>query len=349
MSFCTKLRAALIVAFAVATTVEALYWLRVPAVHLRAGFAPSTMSLSDGGVRFARMERVTDERGRETYVRRVYDEQGGSLADEPELKTEVYVVPPTWEYLHERPQSSRFARTNERRFVANADETPPPYAVEVFVDHVAFERRHPGDRIGQDEAEIRETQSRMKEWPVAASLLRPIDAGRPWTRVRRWNHDGAPFVRDVRAPVVGVGQTVAETLGHVLSLVRPPALTVASFVLPGSRDLDDYFTRWLLDPDVAGGAEIGWFAASLAVAALCGALARRQALRRTPAARDVLFWAIVGAAFGFVGLVLVAILMPKSHVAACACGRRRAVHVETCPNCAARWPSPAATGVEVFA
>ncbi len=191
-------------------------------------------------------------------------------------------------------------------------------------------------------------ESRFHDY-VGTAILKPLDPARPHVRIYRCAEDGAFAVRDLRTPLVVGVSAAGEVFGGLLTLFRPPVLTTASFVLPGPSTLNDYGTRRLLDPDVAGGANVGWFVASLAVAALCGALARRQARLRAPAARDVLFWTVVGAALGVVGLLLMAVLLPKSHVVACACGRRRAVHVETCPTCAARWPAPEPTGIEVFA
>jgi hypothetical protein len=183
---------------------------------------------------------------------------------------------------------------------------------------------------------------------ILSTVLLPIDAGRPRLRIRTWTRGGELVVRDVRAPVVTGAQRNAELFGHLPTLLRPPALTAVSFVLPGPADLDEDGSRWLLDSDVAGGAKAGWLAVSLAIAAFCALNARSRARLRAPEKSSVLFWTLVGAALGLLGLVLFAALTRKSVVAKCACGRRRAVHVETCPACAAEWPAPTPTGVEVF-
>jgi hypothetical protein len=203
-----------------------------------------------------------------------------------------------------------------------------------------------------DETEIQRWRAKQTEddgkQDVLTTVLSPLDPARPRMRVRSWRDDGTLVVHDVRAPLATSYAVFADVVGHVPSLVRPPLFVAASFVAPGPADFDEYSDRWLLDADVAGGANVGWFAASLAVAAVCGALARRKARLVSPSTRAVLAWTVVGAALGVVGVALQDVVVRRSHVAACVCGRRRAVHVERCPACAAEWPAPTPTGVEVF-
>jgi hypothetical protein len=207
--------------------------------------------------------------------------------------------------------------------------------------------------LDPDESEIRVWSPAWKEdggmIDVVTSLLPPLDPARPRMRVRTWRGDGSLVVRDVRAPLATGYAVFWDVAGHSLSLFRPPLVVAASFAAPGPSDFDEYSSRWLLDSDVAGGADVGWFAASLGVAAVCGAFARRRARLASPTPRAVLAWTVVGASLGVVGLVLQDVLIRRSHVEACACGRRRAVRVAACPACAAEWPAPSATGVEVFA
>ena len=131
------------------------------------------------------------------------------------------------------------------------------------------------------------------------------------------------------------------------TLLRPPLLNIGSFAGPRVADWDDSHTRWLTDPIIAGGYGGGWLAGSLGIAAVCAWLARRSALVRCP--DRVALWTIAGATLGPAGLVWMRIVVAKSHVTACSCGRRRAVHVASCPSCSAAWPAPARTGIEVFA
>jgi len=166
-------------------------------------------------------------------------------------------------------------------------------------------------------------------------------------RIRWWRDDGTLTRVDANVPPITVQAKCGVALAGIATLVRPPFANVASYAGPRVADWDDSFTRWFTDPLVAGGWGGGWLTGSLVVALVCGWLARRAAVVRAPG--RVLLWTIAGAVLGVAGLVWMRLVVPRSHVAVCACGRRRAVHVASCPSCAAAWPAPARTGIEVLA
>jgi hypothetical protein len=181
------------------------------------------------------------------------------------------------------------------------------------------------------------------------SVLAPVGGTVPRIRVRWWRDDGTLVRRDVSVPSVTLEARSGLALQGLATLLRPPLANAASFAGPRVADWEDSFSRWLLDPLVAGGDGGGWLAGSLVVAALCAVLAHRTARLRLGSSPAVWAWAAAGAALGVAALVWMRLVLPRSHVAACACGRRRAVHLPKCPGCAADWPAPAPNGVEVFA
>lgn len=179
------------------------------------------------------------------------------------------------------------------------------------------------------------------------SVLAPVGGPVARLRVRRILDDGRAVSADADAlPVTTAGRVSASLVGVVAAL-RPPLLAAASFAAPPAADYADYHARWFRDGVIAGGAGTPWLALSVAIGAGCAIWARRQARLRAPG--RVAQWTALGLAAGVLVLPWMRLAMPRSHVAACACGRRRAVHVALCPSCAAAWPAPAPTGLEVFA
>lgn len=187
----------------------------------------------------------------------------------------------------------------------------------------------------------------MGDARCVTTVLPPVGGPVARLRVRRIFEDGKVLSDDVDTLPVTTGGRVAAASVGVLSWFRPPVLNAASFAGPRVEDYRDYFARWFTDGVIAGGDGAGWLAGSLAVGALCAWLVRRQALLRAP--HRATLWTALGAALGPLALVWTAIALPKSHVASCACGRRRAVHLAKCPACSSDWPAPSATGIEVFA
>ena len=183
---------------------------------------------------------------------------------------------------------------------------------------------------------------------VVATVLAPVGAPEPRVRLRTIAADGTVGEpQDVRVPAIGAAAHAAVIAAGLPSVLRPPLLNALSFAGPEVRDWRDFFDRWFRDGVVAGGHGAGWLAASIALGALCGLLARRQAKLRAPQA--VAFWTAAVAASGPIGLLWMGLVVPRAHIAACACGRRRAVHVERCPPCSAAWAAPVPTGVEILA
>ncbi len=182
-----------------------------------------------------------------------------------------------------------------------------------------------------------------------SSVLPPVGGTVPRIRVRWWRDDGTLVRRDVSVPSVTLEARSGLALEGIATLLRPPFANAASFAGPRVADWEDSFSRWLLDPLIAGGDGGGWLAGSLIVAALCAFVAHRTARLRLGSSPAVWAWTAAGAALGVAALVWMRLVLPRSHVASCACGRRRAVLVPDCPACSSKWPAPSATGIEVFA
>lgn len=197
--------------------------------------------------------------------------------------------------------------------------------------------------VDAEEAEFRTNGSER----VLVSALPPVNGTSPRMRMRVWKDDGTWLFAEISVPPITATSKCGLALDGFATMLRPPVLNAASFAGPAVRDWDDAFTRWTSDPLVAGGWGGGWFAASLAVAALCAWLAWRHASVRRP--ERALAWTIAAAALGPAGYVWMRVMVPKSHAERCACGRMRGVGVSKCAACAAAWPSPVATGIEVFA
>jgi hypothetical protein len=207
----------------------------------------------------------------------------------------------------------------------------------IFVRRDGIERRV---ALADDEMQVVPTNGAN----FVATVLPPV--GGPVERLRLRTLV-PPHTDDVETIPLSTGGRVATATVGLVCCLRPPLLQAASWALPAPKDYEDYFERRLTDGVVAGGAATGWLVASLALGAACAWFVGREARRRDP--RRAALWTALGGAFGLLALIWMRIAMPKSHVAACACGRPRAAHVDRCPSCAADWPAPKATGVEVFA
>ncbi|MCE9634936.1 MAG: hypothetical protein K8T90_04455 [Planctomycetes bacterium] len=184
---------------------------------------------------------------------------------------------------------------------------------------------------------------------VVATTPAPVSVIGARMRFRVFDTDKPPVVTDVDlSPVTGAEHAMAWGR-RLLAIVRPPVLSAASFATAAPANYEAMFSTWLTDPLYAGGSETLTLAICLLLGAACAVRARRQARLRVPAAGAVRFWTASAFLLGPVGLVWMRIVIPKQALMPCACGASRAVSVETCSACAASWPTPKPTGIEVFA
>jgi hypothetical protein len=185
--------------------------------------------------------------------------------------------------------------------------------------------------------------------PVAvATLPEPVRVIGAHARFRIFGATGDPVVADAVLEPVNGGEHAIAWLRRSVAILRPPVLSLASFLAPAPANYEAMFSAWLLDPLYGGGNEVATLVLCLGLGAVCAVAARRRARIHRPAPRDVLLWTAAGALLGPVGLAWMRLVVPREAVRACGCGAHRAVSVETCGGCGTPWPAPARTGVEVM-
>ncbi len=219
-------------------------------------------------------------------------------------------------------------------------------------------------RVGDDVFAIDATDG------VVGTVSIPVDRGE-----LTGSHDGLGFTSmDSPARAVGVhmqfhlvdedgvDRTVTidldpvrwqEWIGAALvtlpTVLRPPLLNVVSAAAPPPPNRRAMFHRWWLDAVIAGGGGLGALAVSLLLAVVSAWRCRRRARLLCGKGRPVFVWTVWGAMLGPIALLWQRAALPTTHVEACTCGERRSVTVDVCDGCGAGWPTPGATGCEVFA
>jgi hypothetical protein len=160
---------------------------------------------------------------------------------------------------------------------------------------------------------------------------------------------GEPMV--VQEVAIGP-ETLREHLCLVLQgttgLIRPFPLALASFLAAPPQDWDELYSLFWVDPFFSGGVSGVWLLLSVALAAVCGWLARWQARLRCATERAVRFWTVAGVVLGPVGLLWMGFVVGRVLVEPVGTGRR-AVNLERSPAVTEPWPEPLPTGTEVHA
>jgi hypothetical protein len=185
-----------------------------------------------------------------------------------------------------------------------------------------------------------------RTWHEILSLRLPVDLAHPTFLFRVFRSGEPPVSREGRLVMKAGAAGLAVAAVRLPLLLLPPALNAVSFASPAPMGIAEYYGRWWGDPLLGGGRQLAWLLASIGLGLLCAGFAWRSLRHRLTRGR--LAWSVAALLLGPLGLVWMAAVLPREHVEACACGRRRAVSIETCPACRADWPGPEPTGAEVF-
>jgi hypothetical protein len=132
---------------------------------------------------------------------------------------------------------------------------------------------------------------------------------------------------------------VRENAGSDMALLLPFLFTMTQFFLPG--------VRWLpgAHADLVFGNIVSMLLAAGASALGCYLLTRRHAFSRW----HCLGWALCGALWGLVGLLLLLALQDwPARIACPKCGRLRVVTRDTCEHCGAAHATPVPDSTEIF-
>jgi len=176
---------------------------------------------------------------------------------------------------------------------------------------------------------------------TAAGAVHPAERH---SRLYLFRPGQAPVVQEVTLVPTRASEVVVANAAAALALLRPPLLNLASAVSAPPAEPEAW---WWRNPMLAGGRDLGWLLASLALAVACALRARRNARERCATGRAVSFWTAAAALLGPLGLLWMRLVLPRVPVEAVGAGRR-AVNLERAPAAAEPWPAPAPLATDVF-